>query len=48
MITTQALKQTAQTLADYRHDLRSQVVDIEDIYDEFNFGIPSPYAVRPS
>jgi hypothetical protein len=46
VITTQALKQTAQTLADYRHDLRSQVVDIEDIYDEFNFGNPSPYAVK--
>ena len=46
VITTEALKETAQTLADYRSDLRAQVVDIEDVYDEFNQGIASPYAVR--
>lgn len=46
VITTEALMETAQTLADYRGDLRSQVVDIEDIYDEFNFGNASPYALR--
>jgi uncharacterized repeat protein (TIGR01451 family) len=46
VITTDELKATAQTLADYRSDLSSQVVDIEDIYDEFNFGNASPYALR--
>lgn len=46
VITTEALKDTAQTLADYRSDLSSMVVDVEDIYDEFNSGNPSPYAVR--
>jgi hypothetical protein len=46
VITTQALKATAQLLADHRSDLRSQVVDIEDVYDEFNHGISSPYALK--
>lgn len=46
VITTESLMETAQTLADYRGDLRSQVIDIEDIYDEFNFGNASPYALR--
>jgi hypothetical protein len=46
VITTDELKATAQTLADYRSDLTSRVVDIEDIYDEFNFGNASPYALR--
>ena len=46
VISTQALAGTAQVLADHRSDLKSQVVDIEDIYDEFNFSIPSPYAVK--
>ncbi|MBK5256351.1 MAG: DUF11 domain-containing protein [Vicinamibacteria bacterium] len=46
VITTEALKETAQGLADYRSDLSSMVVDIEDIYDEFNFGSPSPHAVK--
>jgi uncharacterized repeat protein (TIGR01451 family) len=46
IITTDDLMATAQTLADYRSDLRSQVIDIEDIYDEFNFGNANPNAVR--
>ena len=46
VITTAELKATAQGLADYRSDLSSQVVDIEDVYDEFSFGVPSPYALR--
>jgi hypothetical protein len=46
VITTEILKETAQTLADHRSDLKSQVVDIEDIYDEFNYGNPNPYAVK--
>jgi hypothetical protein len=46
IITTAELKATAQKLADYRSDLASQVIDIEDIYDEFGYGVPSPYAVK--
>jgi len=46
VITTDALRDTAQVLAEYRSDLRGQVVDIEDIYDEFNFGNASPHAVK--
>lgn len=46
VITTRALMETAKTLADYRSDLRSLVVDIEDIYDEFNFGVRSPHALK--
>jgi len=45
VVTTGELRDTAQTLADYR-DLRSMVVDIEDVYDEFNFGVPDPHALR--
>ncbi|MCU0520523.1 MAG: C25 family cysteine peptidase, partial [Anaerolineae bacterium] len=39
---------SAQALADYRgtQGLRSQVVDVLDIYDEFNFGIPDAAAIR--
>ena len=38
----------AQKLADYRSTmgLRSLVVDLEDVMDEFNFGIYSPEAIR--
>lgn len=46
LITTADLKTTAQQLADYRSDLSSLVVDIEDVYDEFGFGLPSPHALR--
>lgn len=46
VVTTEALRETAQGLADYRSDLRSQVVDVEDVYDEFNDGNASPYALR--
>ncbi len=46
VITTAELKAAAQSLADYRSDLSSQVVDVEDVYDEFNQGIASPYALR--
>ncbi len=46
VITTEALKATAQSLADQHGDLSSQVVDIEDVYDEFNYGNASPYALR--
>jgi|CXWL01.1.fsa_nt_gi hypothetical protein len=46
VITTEALMEEAQNLADYRADLRPEVIDIEDVYDEFNFGNASPYALR--
>ncbi len=46
LITTAALRDGAQALADYRSDLTSRVVDIEDVYDEFNDGIASPVALQ--
>ncbi len=39
----------AQALADYRsqhNDYRTLVVDVEDIYDQFNYGILHPGAIR--
>ncbi|NWG01081.1 MAG: hypothetical protein HXY19_09080 [Thermoanaerobaculaceae bacterium] len=38
----------AQALAQYREGtgLTTMVVDLEDVYDEFSFGIPDPEAVR--
>jgi len=46
VITTRELKDTAQRLAQLHPDLSSQVIDIEDIWDEFNYGIASPKALR--
>lgn len=46
VVTTAALKTAAQRLADYRAGLSSQVIDVVDVYDEFNAGIPSPHALR--
>jgi hypothetical protein len=42
------LKEAAQALADYRQGrgLAAIVVDLEDIYDEFNDGIASPEAIK--
>jgi hypothetical protein len=42
------LKEAAQALADYRQSkgLTAMVVDLEDIYDEFNHGISSPEAIK--
>jgi hypothetical protein len=39
---------TAQGLADYRsgQGLQSMVVRLEDVMNEFNYGISSPYAIR--
>lgn len=47
-ITVPALLGQAQQLANYRasHALGSMVVDLQDVYDEFNFGIPDPRAIR--
>jgi uncharacterized repeat protein (TIGR01451 family) len=45
IVTTAELVETARTLADHRN-LSSMVVDVEDVYDEFNFGVVSPQALR--
>jgi hypothetical protein len=48
LITTAALRAEAEVLAAHRRrqGLGVLVVDIEDIYDEFNGAQPSPYAIR--
>jgi len=48
IITTKELVTAAQELANYRQGqgLKSMVVDIENIMDEFNYGISSPEAVH--
>ncbi len=48
VITPAELKGAAQELADYRQGqgLRTMVVELEDIYDEFNHGISSPHAIK--
>ena len=42
------LLEAAEELAVYRtaSGLSARVVDLEDVYDEFNFGLPSPWAIR--
>ncbi|MBN2346832.1 MAG: S8 family serine peptidase [Candidatus Aminicenantes bacterium] len=48
VIAPQELENSAQELADYRQrqGLKSAVVTLEDIYEVFDFGLPSPLAVR--
>ena len=48
VITTEELAAAAQALTDYRSSqgLNTMVVILEDILDEFNFGIYSPKAIR--
>ncbi len=48
LITPAALLNEAQALADYREaeGLRTTVVELQDIYDEFAFGTPDPNAIR--
>lgn len=47
-ITVPSLKASAQTLVNYRasHGIGAMVVDLQDIFDEFNFGIADPRAVK--
>ena len=45
VVTTRELMPAAQALADYR-GMPSLVVDIQDVYDEFGFGVPSPHALK--
>jgi hypothetical protein len=48
VITVPELKTAAQSLADYRatKGLKTMVVLLEDIYDNFNNGLPDPNAIR--
>lgn len=48
IITNGSLNAAASTLKSLRESqgLSTKVVDVEDIYDEFNFGHKSPYAIR--
>lgn len=48
IITVSELKDSAQSLASYRNGtgFQSMVVDLEDIMDEFNYGIFNPEAVK--
>lgn len=48
IIAPEALLGAARTLASYRQSrgLETMVVDLEDIMDEFNYGISSPEAIR--
>ena len=48
IIVPKALKDAAIRLENYRKSkgLTVETVDVQDIYDEFNFGIKSPYAIR--
>jgi hypothetical protein len=48
VITPRVWHSESQTLATYRQGrgLSTLVVDLVDIYDEFNFGLRSPYAIK--
>ena len=48
IITDTEFMRDVQPLANFRHQqgLRTIVVDVQNIYDEFNGGIPNPYALR--
>ncbi len=48
IITATELMRDVQPLADFRSQqgMRTKVVDVQDIYDEFNHGILNPYAIR--
>jgi len=46
VITPASLKNAAQALADYRSEYATKVVELENIYDEFNHGIANPEAIQ--
>ncbi len=48
IITNDTLRESAETLAEIRHSqgLKTKVVLVDDIYDEFRFGEHSPEAIR--
>ena len=50
IITHRLFKQSAERLANYRASqmgVRAVVIDVQDIYDEFNYGVFSPEAIKP-
>lgn len=48
IITATELMRDVQPLANFRSQqgMRTKVIDVQDIYDEFNHGILNPYAIR--
>ncbi len=49
IITHANFRSEAERLASYRNQkdgLRTAVIDVQDIYDQFNFGILSPHAIK--
>ncbi|MFP4227850.1 MAG: C25 family cysteine peptidase [Salinivenus sp.] len=49
ILTTDALRPSATALADYRRtqqDYEVSVVNIQDVFDEFDYGRPTPIAIR--
>ena len=48
LISHKSLMTPAETLKTHKiaMDLRNELIDVQDIYDEFNYGIPSPYAIQ--
>ncbi len=48
IITTRAFRDSVRRLENYRKSrgYAAETVTIEDIYDEFNFGVKSPWAIR--
>ena len=49
IVTSRALRASAEIMADYRRSqngFRVAVVDIQDIYDQFDYGRPTPIAIR--
>lgn len=48
LVAPASLKAAAESLADFRRTqgFETLVVDVEDVYDEFGDGVPSPHALR--
>ncbi|MBP7213557.1 MAG: tandem-95 repeat protein [Anaerolineaceae bacterium] len=48
LISHQSLMTPAESLKTHKISmgLRTELIDVQDIYDEFNYGIPSPYAIQ--
>ena len=49
ILTTEALRPSATTLADYRSSQRGyqvSVVNVQNVFDEFDYGRPTPIAIR--
>ena len=48
LVAPASLRAAAESLAAFRatQGFETMVVDVEDVYDEFNAGVPSPHAIR--